>query len=61
MFKKVVKFYNEIKAEMTKVTWPKRNELLGSTVIVIVISALLGIFIGIVDLGISKIMGIIVR
>jgi len=61
MFKKVVKFYNEIKAEMTKVTWPKRNELLGSTVIVVVISAMLGIFIGIVDLGISKIMGIIVR
>jgi preprotein translocase subunit SecE len=61
MFKKVVKFYNEIKAEMTKVTWPKKNELLGSTVIVIVISAMLGIFIGIVDLGISKIMGIIVR
>ncbi len=61
MFKKVVKFYNEVKAEMAKVTWPKKNELLGSTVIVIVISAMLGIFIGIVDLGIGKIMGIIVR
>ncbi len=61
MFKKVVKFLNEVKAEMSKVTWPKRNELMASTVVVIVISALLGIFIGLTDLVIGKLMGIIVR
>ncbi|NIA23027.1 MAG: preprotein translocase subunit SecE [Proteobacteria bacterium] len=46
---------------MSKVIWPKRNELMGSTVIVIVISILLGIFVGLTDLVIGKLMALIVR
>lgn len=61
MFKKVAKFLNEVKVEMSKVTWPKRNELMGSTVVVIVISILLGIFVGLTDLVIGKLMALIVR
>ncbi len=34
---------------MRKVTWPTKDELMGSTIVVIVVSLIVAIFIGIVD------------
>ena len=52
-------FFNDIKLEMGKVSWPTRDELIGSTVIVIVSLALLSLFIGICDAGLSALVNII--
>jgi preprotein translocase subunit SecE len=49
MFGKFVKYLKEIKAELTKVTWPSRQELIGSTIVTIVVTLIISIFIGIVD------------
>lgn len=46
---KIKKFLKEVVAEMRKVTWPTRDELVGSTIVVIVVSLIVAIFIGIVD------------
>ena len=46
---------------MQKVSWSDRNELIGSTTIVIISTALLAIFIGIVDIILSRVVGIILR
>jgi len=56
---KVTIFLKEIKLEMTKVSWPTRDELIGSTVIVLVSLAILSAFIGACDLVLSKIVNII--
>ena len=59
MSNKAVTFFKDIKLEMTKVAWPTREELIGSTVIVLVSLAILSAFIGICDLFLSKIVNII--
>ena len=59
MASKVVHFFKDIKIEMAKVSWPNREELIGSTVVVLISLAILSIFIGICDLVLSKIIQII--
>ncbi|KPL02099.1 MAG: preprotein translocase subunit SecE [candidate division Zixibacteria bacterium SM23_73_2] len=59
MFEKIKRFLKEVKVELTKVTWLSKRELLGSTVIVIILSFILAIFIGVVDKLLSMIMSFI--
>jgi len=49
MFGKFVKFLKEVRTELTKVTWPTRQELIGSTIVTIVVTLIVSVFIGIVD------------
>lgn len=46
---KIKKFLKEVVAELRKVTWPSKDELVGSTIVTIVVSLIVAIFIGIVD------------
>ena len=57
MFEKIKTFLSETKAEMRKVTWPTRDELVGSTKIVIIATFVVTMFIGIVD----QILTLIIR
>lgn len=36
-------------SELRKVTWPTKDELIGSTIVTVVVSLIVAIFIGIVD------------
>jgi preprotein translocase subunit SecE len=54
MLDKIKKFVKEVRLELTKVTWTTRQELIYSTIVVIVVSIILSIFIGVVDLGLSN-------
>ena len=45
----IQKYIKEIMAELRKMTWPNKNELIGSTIVTIVVSLVVAIFIGIVD------------
>jgi len=49
MFEKAKKFMIDVRTEMGKVSWPTRNELRGSTMVVIVTVIIMAIFIGLVD------------
>ena len=51
----------EVKIEMVKVSWPKRTELWQMTVVVIVVSLIMAVFIGGVDLFLSKAVAFIIR
>ncbi|KPK99952.1 MAG: preprotein translocase subunit SecE [candidate division Zixibacteria bacterium SM23_73_3] len=59
MFEKIKKFLKEVKFELTKVTWTSKQELIYSTYIVIVVSIVLAIFIGIVDMVLSNLANIL--
>ncbi len=61
IFSRIVKFVTEVKVEMQKVSWSDRRELMSSTGIVIVSTALLAIFIGIVDLILSRFVSILLK
>lgn len=58
---RVTNFINEVKIEMQKVSWSTREELIGSTAVVIVSTFLLAMFIGLADVIISKFIEIILR
>lgn len=47
------KFLREVKAEMSKVTWPNWPELKGSTILVIIVSIFFAVYVGVVDLVLS--------
>jgi len=51
---KVIGFLNEVKVELSKVSWSTRQELVGSTIVVIMITLIMGLFIGLLDLLLSK-------
>lgn len=44
------KFLNEVVSELRKVTWPSKEEIIGSTWVVIIVSVVMALFIGGVDL-----------
>ena len=52
-------FFKDIQLEMGKVSWPTKDELMGSTVLVLVSLTLLALFIGICDAGLSALVNII--
>lgn len=57
---KPVVFLKEVRLELEKVSWPTRKEAIRLTSIVILISALVGIFIGAFDYVFTKIMQIVI-
>jgi preprotein translocase subunit SecE len=46
---KLKKYLKETLAELKKMTWPSKDELVGSTIIVVVVSLIVAIFVGAVD------------
>ena len=61
MVGKVRQFVVEVVSELKKVSWSTRNELLVSTWIVIISSTFLGVFIGVLDFALSKLLGLLIR
>ncbi len=49
MVAKIKKFVNEVTSEMKKVSWPTKEQLRESTVVVIVVTAIITAFTFIVD------------
>ena len=59
MANKFVGFFNDVKLEMGKVSWSTRDELIASTIVVIVSLAILSVFIGVCDVVLSAAVNII--
>jgi preprotein translocase subunit SecE len=49
-------FYESVKSEMKKVTWPTRPELIKATRMVVILSLILGVVIGLLDLLLQVIL-----
>jgi preprotein translocase subunit SecE len=58
---RIREFVLEVLAEFRKVTWPSRDELINSTSIVIVVTVVLAFFLGVVDIGLTKVVERILR
>ncbi|MBN2365163.1 MAG: preprotein translocase subunit SecE [Calditrichaeota bacterium] len=59
MIKKAKQFIEDVRVEMKKVVWPERDQLINSTVIVVIISALFTLFIFFADTIISRVINIL--
>lgn len=51
-------FFREVRVELKKVTWPSRKETIASTSVVLITVILVAFFLGIVDLGLSRLIKI---
>lgn len=59
MFGRLIKFIKEVRNELKRVSWPSRDEIRGSTTVVIVIVLVLSVFIGLVDRALTYLVGFI--
>lgn len=50
----VTKFLREVRSEMSKVTWPTREELIQSTIVVVIAVAIAGVYIAVFDAIFSR-------
>jgi preprotein translocase subunit SecE len=56
MISKIVKFFEDVKTEMAKVSWPTREELMNSTMIVAVVGILFTAYIFLADIVLAKVI-----
>ena len=61
MFGKIANFFSEVTVELKKVSWPTKNELIGSTSVVIISVAIMALYIGIWDFIFSKAIHLVIR
>jgi preprotein translocase subunit SecE len=54
-------FFSDILREMRKVSWPKRKELTRYTITVLSTVAFFAVFFGVIDLGISELIRVILE
>ena len=54
-------FVQEVWAELRKVHWPSRKETYAATVVVLLVVALVGLFLGGVDFVVSQLIQLILR
>jgi len=56
MKEKIIAFFTDVIKEMNKVTWPKKDDLRDSTVIVLVVCLLIAAFVYVVDMAVSGVL-----
>jgi preprotein translocase subunit SecE len=54
-------FFREVRIELKKVTWPSRKETIAATVMVVFLSVLVAFFLGLLDIGLAKAVGTILK
>ena len=53
------RIFGEVVGEIRRVTWPTRQETMRLTLMVISVAVVIGIFLGIVDLGFSRLLDVL--
>ncbi len=55
-YNRIIPFLREVRAEMKKVTWPSRNEVYSTTIVVIVATIFFGFYLYFMDLIFSYVV-----
>lgn len=59
VFGKWLQFLREVKTELQKVTWPTKEQTIRSTIGVIVLAIVVSLFLGVVDMGLSGLVQLV--
>ncbi len=57
--KRLVRFFRDYKSEVKKIVWPGLKEVLRNTLIVLIMCAIIGVIIWLVDFGLGKLLELI--
>jgi preprotein translocase subunit SecE len=52
-------FLSNVNAELKKVTWPSKKDTYGSTMVVIIVVLICGVFLGVVDVILSRLVRLV--
>ena len=58
--KNIISFIGQTREELRKVTWPDRKEVIRLTMVVIVSSVIVGLYLGGMDYIFTKLLGLII-
>ncbi len=58
---KIAKFLKEVQTELKKVIWPTREQAVRLTVIVVGVSLVVGMYVGMLDYTLTKLISLVVR
>jgi preprotein translocase subunit SecE len=58
--RKITDYLSEVRLELAKVTWPKRDEVVKLTLIVLAISVIVGLYVGALDFVFTKLLSIFI-
>ena len=58
---KGLQFLREVKVELKKVVWPSRKQTIGSTVVVLILTMIISVFLGMVDIGLSSLIRVVLK
>jgi len=61
LFNTLKTFLSEVKIELKKCTWPTRQELLGSTMVVVISVLIIGVFVGLSDTVLMGLLRVVLR
>jgi preprotein translocase subunit SecE len=56
LFARIGLFLRQVRAELFKVVWPTRKELITYTIVVMAFVAMIMVYVGVLDFGISKLV-----
>ena len=56
----LINYLGEVREEMTKVVWPKRDDVVRLTFVVIIISLIVGVYVGALDFALTKALEFVV-
>ncbi len=60
MFGRIKDFFREVKIELKKVVFPSKDEVIGSTKVVLVLVLIIATFLGVIDMLLSKLVSLVV-
>ena len=58
---KVIQFFKESRAELKKVVWPTKDDVISSIKVVIVSTIFVALILGLLDLGFSELFRIVMK
>ena len=60
IFGKIKKYFRELKSETKKIVWPSRKQTVQNTLVVLVMMALVGAFIWVLDFVFTKLISLVI-
>ena len=61
LYEKIKQFFREVRVELKKVTWPSRKETVASTSVVLVLVILVSVYLGLIDVILSRTLNLMLN
>lgn len=61
MLERIKQFFRDVKIEIKKVVFPSKDELVGSTWVVLITVFIISMYLGVIDMGLTEIVKALLR